>query len=264
MITYTHTQVLHLLGACGDGTLQAEMTLALKGDGPTGSLEPVGLLHHAAALNRILAIEPMRRARADLDLKDREGWSPAMRAVSRKNDDFVRELHRCGADLARDRLKDNSTLMHVASFFDRPGLIGLLLGLGLEVDAKNGRQRTPAHEAHKNLFALQRLVQAGARLDIPDFEGNTVIHLAAMACSPDVIGFLMARDVDLDRPNLANQSPMDLLMAHRGPKHDVALMVQSGLAARRAIIEMTEMNEILRALSLARTGRHRLRPTDFH
>lgn len=227
MITYTHSQLLHMVTSFSGDELKTSMKRVLVGDVDTNGIEPITILGQAAKMNRIEAIPLLKRAGARLSQIDKCGWSPAMHAVAHGKDAFVYELHRAGARLSEDFLPDKSNLLHVASHFGREKLVAFLSTSGVDPSAVNERLQTPAHHAAANEKVLRELDSYGASLHLADVQGDRPIHAAARLQSAGAMAFLLARGADPREQNIMRESAMQIALELGGPVKDVILAWQA-------------------------------------
>lgn len=227
MITYTHSQLLHMVTTLSGDELRAGMKNVLRNDVDTNGIAPITILGQAAKMNRFEAIPLLKRAGANLDLVDKTGWSPAMHAVAHGKDSFVYELHRAGARLDVDRLPNGSNLLHVASHFGRENLIAFLGSVGVDPSARNDRMQTPAHHAAANLKILQELHKYGGAMDEPDVQGDRPLHLATRLQAVGPTAFLLSRGAVSDVVNVMGESALQVAMELGGAVKDVMLARQA-------------------------------------
>lgn len=89
-----------------------------------------------------------------------------------------------GGTVASEPLYEGDYLLHQAvKHFDGAKPIELLVGAGATVDATSPSGLTPLQMAYSKAggSAVAALVQHGAAIDVVDDEGNSLLHLAAVA-----------------------------------------------------------------------------------
>jgi len=110
----------------------------------------------------------------------------------------------------RDR--DGNTPLIRASFLGNIDLVRILLGHGAEANAVNNRGWSGLHfaaqENRENVAKL--LFDAGAIVDLRDVDGNTPLSNAVFASAKEMIVFLLAKGASLDTPNDHGVSPREL------------------------------------------------------
>jgi ankyrin repeat protein len=102
-----------------------------------------------------------------------------------------------------------ATVLHVAASRGEDAMVRMLLEAGAEVDAvTSGKKMTPLLYAAESgyLAVVQRLVAAGARLDVRDAKGRTALALAEEEGHEDVVRWLREAGASGCAPN--NRSAM--------------------------------------------------------
>ena len=146
---------------------------------------------------------------ADPNCSDEEGYLPLMQAVRIYQfceGDPITMLLEQGADINKV-LPDGTSSLHFAAH-EVTGVECLkLLRFKPDVNILDDQDRSPLHYAATYDVAVA-LIDAGARLDISDIDGNTPLHLAAVNCCYDVCDLLIDRGADLEAPNNKWQTPL--------------------------------------------------------
>ena len=155
-------------------------------------------IHHAAAgdpeeLLRLLDAEP--------DLRDEPGWfwqQPIHSAAEAGNERSLEILVSRGADPnAEDGLHHDTPLIRAVET-DSIACARLLLAAGANPDKPSRRGETPIFVA-RSLAAVHSLVDAGARLDVVDENGDTPFqNCASYVGSLEVLKFWVERGVDVN------------------------------------------------------------------
>ncbi|XP_018426232.1 PREDICTED: NF-kappa-B inhibitor delta [Nanorana parkeri] len=158
-----------------------------------------------------------------LDLKEHNGKTPLLVAVTANQPEIVYDLIRLGADVSAADCK-GQTALHVAATYGLSDVLRVFLALphqkNLDLEATNYDGLTPLHcaviaqnNAYKNsqntpsaqqheretLSCVQLLLQMGANLTSQEIKSNkTVLHLAVQAGNiPLVTFFLQMPHIDL-------------------------------------------------------------------
>ena len=155
----------------------------------------------AAALDRAAAAgdaADVRRLIADganPDATDTRGSTLLQRAMLQNDRKAFELLLEAGADPAAGA-SNGATAMHVAAMLDDTGWMRTLLDRGVSPDVPNTRNgETPLYNAleAKSDRNIEFLLAAGARTDVVDSSGSTLLHKAArINASAWVLRFLEA------------------------------------------------------------------------
>jgi len=131
--------------------------------------------------------------RADLDFRDREGWTPLHLASRYGHPDIVQLLLYHGTDVDVVRSADDRTPLHLASLFGRRAVAQVLLDRSAKVDAHQADGWTPLHLASTNghLDVVMLLIQYGATVDYRNNKEETPLDRASLAGHLDIARFLI-------------------------------------------------------------------------
>ena len=82
----------------------------------------------------------------------------------------------------------------------------------INVNEKNADGEIPVLQAVKkgNVEILQALIDAGAKCDVQDKDGNTPLHLAISAEKDDIIILFLSKENVLDIKNASDKTPLDV------------------------------------------------------
>lgn len=143
-------------------------------------------------------------AGADIEERNRQGWTPLMTASLKGQMDSVRFLLDRGADLHAVNAEGKSAI-HYAAMRGGAETVRLLVRLGADVNAADTFGNfTPLHlaSAHCNreivLETCAALLTAGADVDARSKWGTTALWSAAISGRGDLVDFLLRRGADLD------------------------------------------------------------------
>lgn len=192
---------LHGALAAGDVDLVKGL---LAGRAPLEARDAAGETPLMAALRtgRAELVEPLLDAGASLTVRDASGFSPLFLAILLNEKDLALALIRRGADL-HERDAEDRTFLH-RMHASMPG-VKLLLDLGLDVNARDGRGRTALSTAVEDLVIpeiLKLLLEKGADPNLADHRGVTPLMRAAersrimAAFDPSIMAMLLAAGAD--------------------------------------------------------------------
>lgn len=235
-----HAGMTPLIAATRDswhGRPEAVMTLLTNGADPrTADGEGNTPLHHAARSSDPGVAALLRDAGADIDPLNRDHASPLALACTAGNWRLARFLLERGATpelpgalpalhaaagsdeddpagvqlLLKHRAKADArdprgrSALHEAAYAGHPEIIGILLGAGADIHARDGDQRTPFLEAARGgrMPALLALIEARPDARVVDAHGRHALTLACMADAPSPALIRALLDLGLDTGQL--------------------------------------------------------------
>ncbi len=126
------------------------------------------------------------------------GWTALHHASIMGNFENGKMLVMAGASIDIPD-NDGNTPLHLAAYHNRIEIVEFLIAVQLQVNPKslntkgeNGCTALHCASEQGNLEIVKMLVKAGASSDIPDNEGNTSLHLAAIKNKNSIVEFLIA------------------------------------------------------------------------
>jgi len=188
-------------------------------------------LSEAAFSGNLAIIEKLLRAGADPDSPGADGQT-ALMLVARTDNTAAAELlleHGAHVD-AREKQKDQTALMWAAAE-SQPAMVRVLIAHGADVNAHSlidenlaqvSSEPRAQHQSYGGLTPLlfatregcfacvQSLVDAGARLDLPDPEGVTPLIEAIANAHFDTAKYLVAKGANVNKWDWWGRSPLYL------------------------------------------------------
>ncbi|CAF1438858.1 unnamed protein product [Adineta steineri] len=155
---------------------------------------PAGLCaaHNAAARNRVGILTLIVRYHGDLNIEDKNGWTPLHHAVQSNALNAIKFLLEHGVDSARLNKQQNAPI-HLAIIHNRLDALKIIISKHpYQVDLPGERKKTPLHYAAliDNVEATKILTNNHACLCLRSDVGNYPIHEAALNSSNRVFNHL--------------------------------------------------------------------------
>ncbi|KAF5181348.1 Ankyrin repeat-containing protein [Thalictrum thalictroides] len=186
--------------------------LMLEEDGPTTSL------HVAVSGGHVEIVKDILEVRPDLAWKmDSHGCSPLHLACSKGHLEITRELLRLDSDLSSLQDHEGRTPLHWAAIKGRINILDEIISTSLEsVEMVTKMGETVLHLGVKNnqYEAIKYLIETlnvTNLLDIPDINGNTILHLATASKLTTMVTFLVkSTNIDPNALNRRGFTPLDV------------------------------------------------------
>ncbi len=170
-------------------------------------------LHEAVRQGDVKAVQLIIQANPDdLNQQDAYDRTPLFQAVLSRQPEVFEFLLTAGADVnLPDR--EGFTPLHLAAFLGQDGWVGELLDRGALADTQtNVFGYTPLHAAARggHLKCAELLLAKGVRANLRDAEGNTPLALAATHGRGEMVGLLLSRGASPRDGDLAGSTPLHL------------------------------------------------------
>jgi ankyrin repeat protein len=216
-----------LINAVRAGDL-AKISSELAGGADVNERDRTGqrtALHWAAKGGNRAAMEKLFEAKADPNVKDRQGRSPLWGAVE-TDLETVKLLLDKGADVnARDQI--NSSPLLWAAGFGKPETVGFLITKGADVKATDDNGWTPLIWAAGlgQPQTVELLVKAGADLKAADKQtGDTPLLRGARTGKVESLKILIDAGADISAKNKLGQTSLHLAAASGSPEKVAILL----------------------------------------
>ncbi|KAH3863816.1 nuclear factor NF-kappa-B p105 subunit-like isoform X2 [Dreissena polymorpha] len=182
-------------------------------------------LHLAVITNQPNAVDLLIRAGADTTLVDRLGYTPAHLAVLYNRIDCLKNLLKYLRPNMKPteafpelnvRCYNGYTPTHLAARSENLAAMKLLVHGKADVNMADGKSgQTPLHHAVENdglSLAAYLILQAGANVNTPRFDGNTALHIACGRGNVGMVALLMAggANPDIENDDVLEVSDTDL------------------------------------------------------
>jgi len=143
-------------------------------------------LHDAVILNLPEIETLLIKKGANLESRNIDGNTPLMEAIRCGLTSSVEILIANGADTSC-RNTNGDTPLHIAVAMERIDIVNMLLKTGVSIHARNTRNRTPFQTALSVSPKMVSTLLENNRIYIPDDYGNSVLHVALLEKTSDVI-----------------------------------------------------------------------------
>ncbi|XP_051818453.1 ankyrin repeat domain-containing protein 7-like [Antechinus flavipes] len=153
-------------------------------------------LHLACCNGHPAVVSLLIERKCDLNLLDRDGRTPFMKAIQCEEEECATILLQHGAD---PNIGDGSNnALHYVSFFLGIGLAAKLLHYKADIEAKNKEGLTPLFFAVRgqNCNMAEFLLKNGANVNALDGSKRTTLMIAAGMQSTEMVSLLLEYNVD--------------------------------------------------------------------
>jgi len=209
-----------------------------------GAKTPPNALALAARGGLDAFIDELIAKGADPNGGDDWGYTPLHLAAKYGHENTVKKLLALKAKPSVRSSNDGFTPLHIAVMEREEEVLSLLVKAGADLEARDHRGRTPLHwgpfaytrqpkhiyrklgQPHDTVFTdpgpatgIVLLLNAGAKIDSVDDEGNTPLHEAARLTSVRGAEALLARGAKVNVKNKAGETPLSIAQEaeHRRP-----------------------------------------------
>ena len=182
-----------------------------------GGVDDHWILSQAANDGDIEYIEALVAVGADVNARDKDGWTPLHRATRAKRGsaESIAALVAGGASV---NTTDNNgrTPLHQAAWRVSAEAIKALLARGASVNTTDNKGRTPLHRAanYGAPQAIKALLAGGADVNATDNESWTPLHLAA-SHSSEAVEAVLAGGANVNARNKDGETPLQIAVEER-------------------------------------------------
>lgn len=167
-------------------------------------------LFEAIEQNEVDVVKKMAREGVDLDVKNKDGYTPLFLAVKNNNYEISKLLISNGADISTLQ-KDGRSILIEASDEEDHRLARLLVKHGAEINHVSKKRGTALHEAIRagNFDVAEQLVKSGADLRLKDDDGRTPLMYAVDKEQLSIVQLLVDEGANV---NFSNRDGWTVLM----------------------------------------------------
>lgn len=209
-------QTIHQAAQAGDAgavaTLLAATPALLDAKDESGRTP----LHWACRGVHLRVVQILVESGADVNATDRSGVAP-LHSVASRGDHQASALLLVKGARVDARMASGATPLHLAAQNGHVDGARVLFEHGARFDVRDNREDSPFHaaaQAEKWAMVdwLVSHVPAGgtAALNLTDFDGNTVLHLAATHGRAETVALLASKGADLNARNAMGQTAFNL------------------------------------------------------
>lgn len=170
---------------------------------------------------------------ADANARDKRAFTPLHNVAFRGHVPAAQALIAAGA-IIHAETHDHATALHLAAAGGHTAMAALLLDNGARPDIRDGKEDTPLHAAAVGEkwqvvhLLIDRIPKDDAFvLNLGDFDGSSVLHLACLHGQSETVQRLIARGAGLNLRNTVGQTGYNLA-EQKGFKEIVLLLARHG------------------------------------
>lgn len=183
-----------------------DLSLLYPGPEP---METPKILWEAASAGDIKRVQSLISGGADVNAKDKDGFTPLHSAAESGQKAVVELLISHGADVNTKR-ENGDTLLHHTAREGHADVAELLVANGANVNAKGTAERTPLHEAFRwgKHDVAELLVARGANVNARDGTGGTPLHYAVSKGRNNIVKLLITKGADVNAKRATGETPL--------------------------------------------------------
>ena len=174
-------------------------------------ISPQSPLYIAAHMGHMDVVDALLFAGAEIDKRDRDGYTPLHIASFMGNVNIVNALIDAGAAL--ETMNDDWSPLHTASNEGHNSVVDVLISRGADVNRKARGGSTPLHQActHGHADVVAGLIAAKANVNVQRSNGWSGLHLASAYGHQEVVELLVSSGADVNQVTNEGWTPLDLV-----------------------------------------------------
>ena len=185
--------------------------------------------------NNLAALQLLKSHGADLSVRDNQGYTALILGAKNGHSESVKWLLQNRVDVTAKN-GNGHTALHLAASRNHPRCIVALLSRGAELECRDNKDRTAlavaAFGIDSKRDAIVQLVKTGAKVQVVDCNGDTVLH-RAVALDPELgqgvqsMWILINAGAKINAVNNAGLTALHVA-AQNGQEDQVQLLLQAG------------------------------------
>ncbi|KAL6833118.1 putative ankyrin repeat-containing protein [Trichoderma sp. SZMC 28015] len=186
-------------------------------------------LFRAAMNNREIIVRILLENGAEVNARDKDGWTPLSVAVLYGHETVVKLLLENGADIETKDTQNERTSLTWAVINGHKNIVKMLLENGADIETRDNKGQTPlllaAGKGDEAAFKL--LLESGAHIEAKDKNGKTALLLAAGKGDEAAVKLLLDRGADINAKDKIGKTAL-LLAAGKGEEAAFKLLLERG------------------------------------
>lgn len=189
-------------------------------------------LHQASLNGNITEVRKLLSEGVDVNQRDGKNKTPLICAVQGGHYMIAEELLNKEADINAAGGYFGDSPLHMATFSSKQNskLVSLLISRGANVNSKDRRlEATPLHYAAMNghVLIVNKLLDAGALIEVHAKDGYTPLHSAAHAGQKDTLKLLLDKGANINSRENSKMTPLHIAIYKQ--KIDIVnLLIENG------------------------------------
>ena len=235
-----------------------------KGGLTSREIKAAGSIFTAASSGLVDAVKKHLEAGADVNAKNKSGYTALHLAAKRGHDAVVAVLLEAKADVALASRSGKTALHYVADYNGNLDLAKRLIAAKAPINVQDGRKRTPLNYAlSRKRTELAELLRSNGAKTSKELASAGSIFAAAEVGDLESLNKLLAEEgADVNATNKSGYTALHLAV-RKGQKEAVALLIEKGANVNaqrrgRTPLDFAGKNEEITALLRAKGGLTRL------
>lgn len=181
-----------------------------KGDVNAINERGMSLLHSAIVFNNVEAFNILLENFIDINIKDNHGDTPAHYCVINNRLGFLKTLIKKGVDLSIKN-NDGQSVLYKACVLGRENMVSLFLeSMKFDLYQQDNKEETifMALVRSRNLNLLNQVKADETIVNMPNYIGDTPLHIACKAGDVSIIEYLIKHKAFVNAKNSTGETPL--------------------------------------------------------